>query len=255
MCNIQFRPSFFGSACETISKTSIGFSLGKSDGSLISDVLVFGLGIGILHKCTEGSMNCFSVRVNNANIEAVVPIWFDSHTLDDQVQYNNSFIYHTTFAFQPKPGDVYSREGHPLFPDIKIRPEDFCIVRINNNCDKPTCQSYARFVGCGFHGGMTCPVVKVEGTQLVRVMLSSSNMVYFNKSIMSVAPGAKVAAVMTGNDIKVMTSDIQHLLDVEKADPQTRVIFSNNLIQGVQQSLVDELPKLPGVTAQGNVLF
>lgn len=54
--NIQFRPSFFGGACEQITKSSIGFALGKSDGCVMSDVLVFGLGIGVLHKCTEGSM-------------------------------------------------------------------------------------------------------------------------------------------------------------------------------------------------------
>ena len=84
--NIQFRPSFFGGACEQITKSSIGFALGKSDGCAMSDVLVFGLGIGILHKCAEGSMGAFSVRVTNANIEAMIPIWFDSRAVDDQVQ-------------------------------------------------------------------------------------------------------------------------------------------------------------------------
>ena len=250
--NIQFRPSFFGGACEQITKSSIGFALGKSDGCVMSDVLVFGLGVGILHKCVEGSMGAFSVRVTNANIEAMIPVWMDSHAVDDQIQYSNSFLFHTHFAAKPQPGDVYTRAGHPLFPELTIRPEDFCVTRISNTCATPTCQSYARFVGCGFHATNAGPVCRVEGTQLVRVMLSSSNMVYFRGSVLEIAPGAKVAGVITGNDIKVVGADLKHLLDVGQAGAGTRVIFSNNLLQGVRQPLIDELATQPGVTAQGN---
>jgi hypothetical protein len=250
--NIQFRPSFFGNVCGEIAKSSIGFALGKSDGCVMSDVLVFGLGVGVLHKCTEGSMGAFSVRMTNGNIEAMIPVWFDSRAVDDQVQYNNCFLFHTSFAVKPKAGDVYTRKGHPLFPDLTIRPEDFCVARISNTCETPTCQSYARFVGCGFHATNAGPVCKVEGTQLVRVMLASSNMVYFANSVLEVAPGAKVAGVITGNDIKVVGADLTHLLNVGQAGPETRVIFSNNMLQGVRQPLIDELTTQPGVTAQGN---
>lgn len=250
--NIQFRPSFFGGACGEITKSSIGFILGKSDGCVMSDVLVFGLGVGILHKCAQNSLGAFSVRVTNANIEAMIPVWFDSRAVDDQVQYSNSFLFHTSFAVQPKTGDVYTRKGHPMFPELTIRPEDFCVVRISNTCPTPTCQSYARFVGCGFHATNAGPVCKVEGTQLVRVMLASSNMVYFKDSVLDVAPGAKVLGVITGNDIKVVGADLKHLLDIKEGGEQTRVIFSSNMLQGVGQPLVDELSKQPGVTAQGN---
>ncbi|MHB8974294.1 MAG: glycosyl hydrolase family 28-related protein [Pirellulaceae bacterium] len=250
--NIQFRPSFFGGACEQITKSSIGFAIGKSDGLVMSDVLVFGLAVGVLHRCTEGSMGAFSVRVSNANIEAMIPIWFDSCAVDDQIQYVNSFLFHTTFAAKPQPGDVYTRVGHPLFSDLTIRPADFCVARISNNCKTPTCQSYARFVGCGFHATNAGPVCRIEGTQLVRMMLASSNMVYFKDSVLEVAPGAKVAGVITGNDIKVVGADLTHLLDMEHAGAETRVIFSNNMLQGVRQPLIDEISGQPGVTAQGN---
>ena len=100
-------------------------------------------------------------------------------------------------------------------------------------------------MGCGFHATNAGPVCKVEGTQLVRVMLSSSNMVYFKDSVLDVAPGAKVVGVITGNDIKVVGAELAHLLDVAKAgDPNTR-IFSNNMLQGVGQPLVDELSSSP----------
>lgn len=250
--NIQFRPSFFGGACEQITKSSIGFVIGKSDGLVMSDVLVFGLAVGVLHRCTEGSMGAFSVRASNANIEAMIPVWFDSQAVDDQVQYVNSFLFHTCFAVKPQPGEIYTRAGHPLFPDLAIRPEDFCVVRISNTCKTPTCQSYARFVGCGFHATNAGPVCRVEGTQLVRVMLASSNMVYFKDSVLEVAPGAKVAGVITGNDIKVVGADLKHLLDMERAGAETRVIFSNNLLQGVRRPLIDEISKQSGVTVQGN---
>lgn len=83
-------------------------------------------------------------------------------------------------------------------------------------------------------------------------MLASSNMVYFKDSVLDVAPGAKVAGVITGNDIKVVGADLAHLLNVGKAGAETRVIFSNNLLQGVRQPLIDELTTQPRVTAQGN---
>lgn len=252
--NIQFRPSFFADACEQITKSSIGFAIGKSDGLVMSDVLVFGLAVGVLHRCTEGSMGAFSARVSNANIEAMIPIWIDSRAVDDQIQYVNSFLFHTSFAATPQPGDVYTRAGHPLFPELTIRPEDFCVTRISNTCETPTCQSYARFVGCGFHATNAGPVCRVEGTQLVRVMLGSSHMVYFTGSVLEVAPGAKVAGVITGNDIQVVGADLKHLLDVAHAAADTRVIFSNNMLQGVRQSLIDELAGRAGVTVQGNGL-
>lgn len=250
--NIQFRPSFFSGACEEISKSSIGFALGKSDGCLISDSLVFGLGVGILHKCTEGSMGAFSVRMSNSNIEAMIPVWMDSRAVDDQVQYSNCFLFHTSFAAKVKPGDVYTRKGHPLFPELTIRPEDFCVVRVSNTCASATCQSYARFVGCGLHATNAGPICRVEGNQLVRVMLASSNMVYFKNSVLSVSPGGKVLAVITGNDIKVVGAQLDHLLDLGRADAETRAIFSSNMLQGVGQPLLDELSKQPGVTARGN---
>ena len=252
MRNIQFRPSFFHGVCGEISKTSIGFALGKSDGCVMSDVLVFGLGVGVLHRCVDGSMGAFSVRMTNANIEAMIPVWFDSHAVDDQVQYSNSFLFHTTFAAKTAPGEVYSRKGHALFPDLQIRPEDFCVVRISNSQEAATCQSYARFVGCGFHATNSGPVCRIEGNQLVRVMMASSNMVYFRDSVMTVKPGAKVLAVITGNDIKVVGAELKHLLDLGRSDAETRVIFSSNMLQGVGQPLIDELSGLAGVTAQGN---
>ena len=250
--NIQFRPSFFGGACEEITKASIGFALGKSDGCVISDSLVFGLGVGVLHKCTEGSMGAFSVRMSNCNIEAMIPVWFDSRAIDDQVQYSNCFLFHTHFAVEPKAGDVYTRKGHPLFPELTIRPEDYCVVRVSNTCDRATCQSYVRIVGCGLHATNSGPICRVEASQLVRVMLASSNMVYFKDSVMEVAPGGKVLAVVTGNDIKVAGAKLERLLDLTNAAKETRAIFSNNMLQGVEQPLLDELTEQPGVTAQGN---
>lgn len=75
--------------------------------------------------------------MTNGNIEAMIPIWFDSRAVDDQVQYNNCFLFHTHFAATPKPGDVYTRKGHPLFPELSFRPEDFCVARISNTCEVP----------------------------------------------------------------------------------------------------------------------
>ncbi len=253
--NIQFRPSFFGGACAEITKSSIGFALGKSDGCVISDSLVFGLAVGVLHKCTEGSMGAFSVRMSNCNIEAMIPVWMDSRAVDDQVQYSNCFLFHTHFAVKPAAGDVYTRKGHPLFPELTIRPEDFCVARVSNTCETATCQSYARFVGCGLHATNAGPICRVEGKQLVRVMLASSNMVYFKDSVMQVAPDSKVLAVVTGNDIRVVGARLKHLLDIERAGADTRAIFSNNMLQGVEQSLLDDLARQPGVTALGNALL
>lgn len=253
--NIQFRPSFFGAACEEITKSSIGFALGKSDGCSISDSLVFGLGVGILHKCTECSLGAFSVRMSNSNIEAMIPVWMDSRAVDDQVQYSNCFLFHTHFAVKPQPDDVYTRKGHPLFPELTIRPKDFCVARISNTSPAATCQSYARFVGCGLHATNAGPICLVEGNQLVRVMLGSCNMVYFKNSVMEIAPSGKVLAVITGNDIKVVGARLDHLLDIEHAGAETRAVFSNNMIQGVEQPLLDELTKRPEVTAQGNAIL
>lgn len=259
--NIQFRPTFFHQSTAEISKTSIGFALGKTDGCVISDALVFGLGVGVLHRCIENSVQAFSVRASNLNIEAAIPVWFDSKAIDDQVQYANSFFFHCTFAFEPTPGAVYSRKGHPLFPDISYGPEDACAVRISNRHESPTFQSYARFVGCGFHVQSRGPICRVEGTQLVRVILASSNMVYFRDAVLKASPGSKVLATITGNDIMVYGSNLvpntpddpaQHLVNLTETGPGSRAIFSDNMIHGARPKLIDELPSLPGIRAQGN---
>ncbi|MHB0998882.1 MAG: glycosyl hydrolase family 28-related protein [Armatimonadota bacterium] len=259
--NVQFRPTFFHPACGEISKSSIGFVIGKSDGCVVSDVLVFGLGIGILHRTIEESYPAFSIRVSNANIEAMLPVWMDSKSVDDQVQYVNSFLFHTQFAFEPSATEVYSREGHALFPDIKYTTKDISVVRISNRYEKQTFQSYARFVGCGFHARGAGPVCRVEGTQLVRVTLASSHMVYFKDAVMQIAPGAKALGIITGNDIMLYGTNLSsaasgnidlHLVDIDSADTESRVIFSDNMIHGVNPRLVDELSGQKGVTAQGN---
>jgi len=262
--NVQLRPTFFHDACGEISKTSIGLSLGKTDGCAITDLLVFGLGIGVLHRCVDGSLEAFSVRVNNANVEAMLPVWFDSHAVDDQVQYANSFLFHTEFGFKRTGDDVYSREGHDLFPDIRFAPDDLCVVRVSNRREKPTFQSYARFVGCGFHAKNSGPVCRVEGDQVVRVMLASSHMVYFRDSVLDVAEGAKVLATITGNDIMCWGSpdlsvgrvdaEHAHLIDFSRADPSCNAIFSSNMIHGARPELVDELADMPKVVAEGNLL-
>jgi len=262
--NLQLRPTFFHPACGEISKAAIGLALGKSDGCLISDLLVFGLAIGVLHRCAPGSIEAFSVRVTNANIEAMIPVWFDSHAVDDQVQYSNSFLFHTPFGFEPSEADVYSREGHALFPDLRFTPADWCVVRVSNRRDEPTFQSYLRFQGCGFHALSKGPICRVEGNQLVRVILASSNMVYFAHAVLDVAEGAKVLATITGNDIMAWSSPglavgtpeegAGHLVDLTHADPSCNVIFSDNMLHGVAPELVDELARMPKVVAQGNCL-
>jgi hypothetical protein len=260
--NVQFRPTFFGPACGEISKTSIGFALGKSDGCVISDVLVFGLGIGILHKSVEGSYQAFSVRVSNANIEAMLPVWIDSKAVDDQVQYTNSFFFHTPFAFKPEPSDVYSRANHRLFSEISYTPKDICVARISNRCERQTFQSFARFVGCGFHALGAGPICRVEGSQLLRVTIASSHLVYFNDAVLQVAPDAKVLAIITGNDIMLHGTNMSayapdnpnvHLIDIEKAGKESRVIFSDNMLHGVKPSLLDEVINNSQIKANGNL--
>lgn len=259
--NIQFRPTFFHPACGEISKSSIGFSIGKSDGCVISDVLVFGLGIGILHRTIDKSYPAFSIRVSNANIEAMLPVWMDSKSVDDQIQYMNSFLFHTQFAFEPSASDVYSREGHSLFPDIRYTPDDIAVLRISNRYENQTFQSYARFVGCGFHARGAGPICRVEGTQLVRVTLASSHMVYFRDAVMKVDSGAKVLGIITGNDIMLHGTNLSsgtpenqdtHLVDIRKAGEGSHIIFSDNMLHGVRAGLVDELSQSTGITAVGN---
>lgn len=262
--NLQLRPTFFHAACGEISKTAIGLALGKSDGCVVSDLLIFGLGVGMLHRCIEGSLQAFSVRVCNANIEAMIPVWMDSHAVDDQVQYANSFLFHTHFGFEPAQADVYSREGHRLFSDLRFTPKDLCVARICNSRPESTFQSYARFVGCGFHARSKGPVCRVEGNQLVRVILASSNMVYFAHAVLDVAEGARVLATITGNDIMcwgapglstgTVEDDLGHLVDLTRAGPSCNVIFSDNMLHGADPRLVDDLAGMPGVVAEGNCL-
>ena len=261
--NIQFRPTFFGPVCGEVSKTSIGFALGKSDGCVISDILVFGLGIGILHKSIEGGYGAFSVRASNANIEAMLPVWMDSKAVDDQIQYSNSFFFHTAFAFHKEPGDVYSRAGHTLFPELSYTPKDLCTARISNRCEtRDTFQSYARFVGCGFHPNGGGPICRVEGTRLVRVTIASSHMVYFKDAVLQVAPDAKVLGIITGNDIMLHSTNLSaaapddpnvHLIDIGKAGKESRVIFSDNMLHGIKPSLLDEVSANPGIESNGNL--
>lgn len=261
--NIQFRPSFFGDACAAISQQAIGFALGKTDGCSISDALVFGLGIGILHKCRPASLGAFSVRISNANIEAMLPVWFDSTAVDDQVQYVNSFLFHTPFAFTRKPDDVYSRESHRLFPDIRFTPADLCVLRVSNTHAAPTFQSYLRVVGCGLHAQSAGPICRIEGNRLVRVMIASSHVVYFRDALLKTAPGALTLATLTGNDVMAYSTNLGkgsaeppagELVDLRGADPGSRVIFSNNMVHGLHPAVEAALTGNPAITAQGNVM-
>lgn len=259
--NIQFRPTFFGKFCAEISKTSIGFSIGKSDGCVISDILVFGLGVGILHKVIEGGYPAFSVRVSNANIEAMLPVWMDSKAVDDQVQYTNSFFFNVPFGFTPADNDVYTRKGHVLFPDLTYSMKDLSVVRLENRCEKETFQSYARFTGCGFHAYGKGPICLVGGNRLIRATLASSHMVYFKDAVLKTMPEAKVLGIVTGNDIMLYGTNLSdtapdskdlHLVDIGESGSGSGVIFSDNMLHGAKQSLVDELKASPKITAEGN---
>ncbi len=261
--NIQFRPSFFGDACAVISQQSIGFVLGKTDGCSISDALVFGLGIGMLHRCQPSSPGAFSVRISNANIEAMIPVWFDSTAVDDQVQYVNSFLFHTPFGFTRKPDDVYSRESHRLFADIRYTPADLCVLRVRNTCPHPTFQSYVRLVGCGLHAQSAGPICRVEGNRLVRVMIASSHVVYFRDALLKAMPGALTLATLTGNDVMAYSTNLStgsgdppegELVDLRDADPGSRVIFSNNMLHGLHPAVYEALTHNPLITAEGNVM-
>lgn len=258
--NLQFRPTFFHPACGEISKTALGLVLGKSDGLFLSDVLVFGLAVGILHKAEKGSLGAFSVRASNVNLEALIPVWFDSQAVDDQVQYDNSFIFHTQFGFTPKPDDVYSRAGHTLLPELSFTPADFCTVRVSNTCERDTFQSYIRFVGCGFHPKGGGPVCRVEGNRLVRVLIASSNLVYFRRAVLEAASGAQVLATITGNDLLCWSTDLSqgdktpatHLIDFSEAGSTARAIFNSNMLHGSHPALMEELEKDPRIVAEGN---